>query len=88
LTISVISHGQLFNMLRAYGRARAFARPGPAEDTPKEIWRVRMNMKTTVAAALLAIAATGSAFAGVTPYPNGGTQNPTTYSFTSNRWAC
>lgn len=43
-----------------------------------------MNMKTTVAAALLAVAATGSAFAGVTPYPSAGTQNPTTYTFTSN----
>jgi Domain of unknown function (DUF4114)/PEP-CTERM motif len=43
-----------------------------------------MNLKTTVAAALLAIGAAGSAFAGVTPYPNAGTQNPTTYTFTSN----
>jgi len=43
-----------------------------------------MNLKTTVAAALLAIGATGSALAGATPYPNAGTQNPTTYTFTSS----
>ena len=41
-------------------------------------------LKTTVAAALLAIGAAGSAFADATPYPNAGTQNPTTYTFTSN----
>ena len=43
-----------------------------------------MMLKTTVAAALLAIGAAGSAFADATPYPNAGTQNPTTYTFTSN----
>jgi hypothetical protein len=43
-----------------------------------------MKFKTSVAAALLAIGAAGSAFADATPYPNAGTQNPTTYTFTSN----
>ena len=43
-----------------------------------------MKFKTTVAAALLAIGAAGSVFADATPYPNAGTQNPTTYTFTSN----
>jgi len=43
-----------------------------------------MKFKTTAAAALLAIGAAGSAFADATPYPNAGTQNPTTYTFTSN----
>jgi len=40
--------------------------------------------KTTLAAALLALSAAGSAFADATPYPSAGTQNPATYSFTSN----
>jgi hypothetical protein len=43
-----------------------------------------MKLKTAAAAALLAIGAAGSAFADATPYPNAGTQNPTTYTFTSN----
>jgi len=43
-----------------------------------------MKLKTAAVAALLAIGAAGSAFADATPYPNAGTQNPTTYTFTSN----
>lgn len=43
-----------------------------------------MKLKTTVAAALLAASAAGSAFADVIPYPTAGTQNPVAYTFTSN----
>ena len=43
-----------------------------------------MKLKTTVAAALLTLTAAGSAFADVIPYPGAGTQNPVTYTFTSN----
>lgn len=43
-----------------------------------------MKLKSAAVAALLAIGAAGSAFADATPYPNAGTQNPTTYTFTSN----
>jgi len=43
-----------------------------------------MKFKTAAAAALLAIGATGSAFADATAYPTPGTQNATTYTFTSN----
>ena len=43
-----------------------------------------MKLKTTVAAALLTLTAAGSAFADVIPYPNPGTPNPVTYTFTSN----
>ncbi len=43
-----------------------------------------MNFKTTVAASLLALSAAGSAFADAVPYPTPGTQNPVTYTFTSN----
>lgn len=43
-----------------------------------------MNLKTTLAATLLALSATGSAFADAIPYPTPGTQNPVTYSFTSS----
>ena len=43
-----------------------------------------MNLKSTLAAALLALAATGSAFADAIPYPTSGTPNAVTYTFTSN----
>jgi len=43
-----------------------------------------MKLKTAAAAALLAIGAAGSAFADAPTYPNAGTQNPTTYTFTAN----
>lgn len=42
-----------------------------------------MQLKSTLAAALLAATAAGSAFADAIPYPNSGTQNPTLYSFTA-----
>ena len=43
-----------------------------------------MQLKSTLAAALLATTAAGSAFADAIPYPNPGTENPATYTFTSN----
>ncbi len=43
-----------------------------------------MKLKTTLAAALLALGAAGTAFADAIPYPTPGTQNPVTYSFTSS----
>jgi hypothetical protein len=42
-----------------------------------------MNLKTTLAAALLATTAAGSAFADSIPYGNVGTANPVTYTFTA-----
>ncbi len=42
-----------------------------------------MNLKTTLAAAVLAMTATGAATAGTIPYPDPGTENPDTYSFTA-----
>ncbi len=42
-----------------------------------------MQLKSTLAAALLAATAAGSAFADAIPYPNSGTENPTLYSFTA-----
>jgi PEP-CTERM motif len=43
-----------------------------------------MHLKSTLAAALLAATAAGSAFADAIPYPNAGTQNPNTYTFKAN----
>ncbi len=42
-----------------------------------------MKLNSTLAAALLAMTAAGSAFADAIPYPNSGTQNPATYTFTA-----
>ena len=42
-----------------------------------------MNLKTTLAAAVLAMTAAGAATAGTIPYPGAGTENPATYSFTA-----
>ncbi len=42
-----------------------------------------MNFKSTLAVALLATSAAGSAFADAIPYPTPGTPNPTTYTFTA-----
>ncbi len=44
-----------------------------------------MQLKSTLAAALLAATAAGSAFADAIPYPNSGTENPTLYSFTASQ---
>ena len=42
-----------------------------------------MKLKTTLAAALLATTAAGSAFADAIPYPGSGTANAVTYTFTA-----
>ena len=42
-----------------------------------------MQLKTTLAAALLAITAAGSAFADAIPYAGAGTENPVNYTFTA-----
>jgi hypothetical protein len=42
-----------------------------------------MMLKTTLAAALLALGAAGSAFADAIPYPGAGTVNAATYTFTA-----
>lgn len=42
-----------------------------------------MKLKTTLAAALLAMSAAGSAFADAIPYPTAGTPNPVTSTFTA-----
>lgn len=42
-----------------------------------------MKLKTTLAAALVAMTAAGAATAGPIPYPDPGTANPATYSFTA-----
>jgi hypothetical protein len=42
-----------------------------------------MKLKTTLAAAVLAMTAAGAATAGTIPYPGAGTANPAAYSFTA-----
>lgn len=42
-----------------------------------------MKLNSILAAAVLATTAAGSAFADAIPYPNPGTQNPSTYTFTA-----
>jgi hypothetical protein len=42
-----------------------------------------MKLNSILAAALLTLSAAGSAFADAIPYPNSGTENPDTYTFTA-----